>query len=159
MKLAFFAVPALVSADAEGELNRFLGSHRVLSVDRQLVTRDQGVYWAISVSYLDGKDRLAPLKRGKIDYKEVLSEADFDVFAKLRSLRKEIAEREGVPPYALFTNEQLAAMVTQRICDTSQLGTLSGVGPARVEKYGVPFLTLLREAFEKESARESASDG
>ncbi len=136
MKMAFFAVPALDPGDAGQDLNRFLGAHRVLAVDRQLVSPAQGAYWAICVSYHDGQDGGAPIKRGKIDYKEVRSETDFAVFARLRVLRKEIAQREGVPAYALFTNEQLAAMVTQRVRTPEELGALSGVGPSKVEKYG-----------------------
>ena len=54
-------------------------------------------------------------KRAKVDYKTVLNERDFAAFAELRNLRKELSEKEGVPPYALFTNEQLAAMVTQQV--------------------------------------------
>ena len=45
---------------------------------------------------------------GRIDYKEVLSAPEFERFARLRLLRKELAEKEGVPAYAIFTNEQLA---------------------------------------------------
>jgi hypothetical protein len=72
-------------------------------------------FWALCFRYLDGSETPALLRKGKIDYRDVLSEAEFVVFAKLRSLRKEISEREGLPPYALFTNEQLAAMVRQQI--------------------------------------------
>jgi hypothetical protein len=50
-----------------------------------------------------------------VDYKEVLNEADFAVFSRLRDLRKVIAEKEAVPAYAIFTNEQLAAMVTGKV--------------------------------------------
>ena len=146
MKFSFFAIPALAPGDTEAELNRFLGSHRVVSVDRELVIQGQAAYWAICVSYLDGKPDGAPVRRGKIDYKEVLSAPDFAVFAKLRQLRKEMAEKEGVPAHALFTNEQLAAMVTQRIRTAEELGALSGVGAARVEKYGRRFLEFLSEA-------------
>jgi hypothetical protein len=50
-----------------------------------------------------------------VDYKEVMNEADFAVFSRLRDLRKVIAEKEAVPAYAIFTNEQLAAMVTGKV--------------------------------------------
>ena len=53
-------------------------------------------------------------RRGKVDFKEVLSDPEFAVFARLRALRKERADAEGVPAYALFTNEQLAEMVQRR---------------------------------------------
>lgn len=157
MRVKFFAVPALAPGEAEEELNRFLAAHRVLAVDRHLVSADRAAYWALCVSYLDGEATPSPLKRGKIDYKEVLSEPDFALFARLRSLRKDLAEREGVPAYALFTNEQLAAMVTRRVRTASDLGALAGVGAARVEKYGEAFLALLREA--PVEAPEGDADG
>ena len=54
-------------------------------------------------------------KRGKVDFKDVLSDPEFAVFARLRALRKEKADAEGVPAYALFTNDQLAEMVQRRV--------------------------------------------
>lgn len=41
----------------------------------------------------------------RIDYKDVLSERDFALYAQLRNLRKFLSEQEGVPTYALFTND------------------------------------------------------
>jgi superfamily II DNA helicase RecQ len=81
-----------------------------------------------------------------VDYREVLSAAEFQVYAHLRALRKTLADRDGVPAYALFTNDQLAAMVRQRVDSAAALGRIDGVGPARVEKYGATFLDALRAA-------------
>ncbi|MBP9803395.1 MAG: HRDC domain-containing protein [Candidatus Accumulibacter sp.] len=50
-----------------------------------------------------------------------------------------MAEQEGVPMYALFTNEQLAEMVTRRTTTIAALGEIDGVGKARIEKYGKYF--------------------
>jgi superfamily II DNA helicase RecQ len=61
-------------------------------------------------------------------------------------LRKSLAEQEGVPAYALFTNEQLAEMITRRVTTTAALGKVSGVGKARLEKYADTFLNLLKKA-------------
>jgi superfamily II DNA helicase RecQ len=80
------------------------------------------------------------------------------VFARIRTLRKELAEGEGVPPYALFTNEQLAEMVQRRVQTAAALREIAGVGEARVEKYGQPLLRLLREAFAQSQASEVPSD-
>jgi superfamily II DNA helicase RecQ len=65
------------------------------------------------------------------------------VFAKLRSLRKALAEKDGVPAYALFTNEQLASMVQRRVKSLKGLEQVPGVGAARVKKYGAQFLEIL----------------
>ena len=131
------------------ELNRFLGSHRVIGVEKHLVTTGgTGPVWVFCVEYLRGP---APEGRGsggsatpKVDYREVLSPEDFAVFSRLREVRKGLAERDGVPPYSVFTNEQLAVMVRQRVADTAGLEKIDGVGAARLEKYGAAVLEVLR---------------
>ena len=46
----------------------------------------------------------------KVDYKLVLSEADFSLFSRLREIRKQIAIADAVPAYAVFTDEELAGI-------------------------------------------------
>jgi superfamily II DNA helicase RecQ len=52
------------------------------------------------------------VKPEKIDYREKLSPEDFDVFSKIREIRKQLAAADSVPVYTICTNEQLAQMVT-----------------------------------------------
>ncbi|MCG8455333.1 MAG: HRDC domain-containing protein [Holophagales bacterium] len=145
MKIKFFSVPALDPGDGERELNRFLAQHRVASVERELVADGQASFWAVSVTYL-APERSAPAeRRSRIDYREVLSAEDFEVFAALRSERNAIAKRDGVPAYHVFNNAQLAAMVEGRHRNLEQLSSLDGVGPARLAKYGQKFLDLLSQ--------------
>lgn len=95
--MKFFTVPASEAGDAEQEVNAFLSGHRVLTVDRQLVRDDTGSYWALCVSYLEsGKPPKAKGQLAKVDYKEVLPPAEFEAFAHLRRVRKELAERDDV---------------------------------------------------------------
>jgi len=164
MQLRFFTIPLLGGEAAAEELNRFLASHRILAVDRHLA-QDSGVsIWAVCVSYEPagesraGDSRSASGRRGKVDYREVLSEADFTVYARLRTLRKEIADSEGVPVYSLFTNEQLAEMVTRRVSSATALREISGIGEARVQKYGEAFLSALVEARSAPSAADGSGD-
>lgn len=53
MRFHFAAVPVHGSAEAERELNVFLGSHRVVGVERHLVADGTQSGWAICVSYTD----------------------------------------------------------------------------------------------------------
>jgi superfamily II DNA helicase RecQ len=144
--------------DAARELNQFLASNRVLLLERQFVADGPRSAWAICVSYLDRGGRPAsdrePTKR--VDYREVLSAADFAVFAKLRSLRKALADQDGLPAYALFTNEQLATMVRQRTTTLKALEEIPGVGPARVQKHGVAFLEVLKASLAPPSTDATA---
>ena len=62
--------------------------------------------------------------KNKVDYKEILTPEQFAVFARLRELRKEIASREAVPVYTIFTNEQLSQMVQASPDSMVALGNL-----------------------------------
>jgi len=146
MQLRFFTIPIHGGDEAADELNRFLGIHRILAVDRSFVQDGANSAWALCVSFELAEGRPQPGKRGKIDYREVLNEQDFAIFAKLRSLRKELADNEGIPAYAVLTNEQLAELVQRRVQTATALREIAGIGDARIEKYGERFLRLLREA-------------
>lgn len=152
MRLRFFRIPVLDSAAAEAELDRFLTSHRVIELERQLVV-DGPRSWAICVGYVDATTAsstrpTADTKGSKrdVDYREVLSPDDFRVYALLRALRKTIAERDAVPAYSVFTNEQLAAMVTGRVRTAAELAKIPGIGQSRIDKHGAAFLAALHEA-------------
>ena len=143
MALKFFHVPCRGGASEEAELNRFLGGHRVLAVDRELAPDGAASYWALCVDFLEtGTEAVVP-GGSKIDYKEILPPEQFTVFARLRQLRKDLAEKEGVPVYAVFTNEQLAGMVRQPCKTAADLRKIEGIGDARVEKYGAAMLAAL----------------
>jgi hypothetical protein len=98
--MRFFMIPLQESARAADELNGFLSSHRILSIERHFVPDGVNSAWAVCVTYLQSPERPPGEKAvGRVDYREVLSDADFQVFARLRSLRKTLAEQEGVPAW------------------------------------------------------------
>jgi superfamily II DNA helicase RecQ len=74
---------------------------------------------------------------------------DFALYAKLRDWRKITGEKESVPLYTIFTNEQLAAIAQQKIETLEELGALTGIGAARVDKYGQDVLTVIQEQLEQ----------
>lgn len=144
MPFEFIQIPANGQGAAKETLNALLRSGRIASVRKEFVSNAEDSFWAFCVEFLDGvagteKGRSGP----KVDYKEVLNEADFALFCTLRDVRKALSEKEAVPAYSIFTNEQLAAMVTQKAVTAASLETIPGVGAARVEKYGAAFLAVL----------------
>ena len=147
MALRFFTVPVSDSTVSEAELNGFLACHKILSIDRQLVVLGLNSFWAICVDYLNGPAGgtapLANLSRSRVDYKTILSAAEFDVFSRLRQLRKDLSQVEAVPVYALFTNEQLAQMVQRRCRSKSDLAQIEGISETKIDKYAERLLPLL----------------
>jgi superfamily II DNA helicase RecQ len=135
MQFGFFSIPTDGDSVITEELNRFLRSHRVVSVQKELTQRDTSPCWRLCVEYLDVSPNASgsQAKRGsRIDYKEVLSGEDFAVFARLRDIRKEMAAAEGLPVYAVCTNEQLAEMATRRPTSLTELKEIEGLGEAKV---------------------------
>ena len=145
MPFEFIQIPANGQGSAKEELNKLLRGGRIASVRKEFVGNGEDSFWAFCIEFLDGPVGAEKSRSSgpKVDYKEVLSVADFAVFAKLRDLRKAISEKEAIPAYAIFTNEQLAAMVTGRVDGLSALGEINGVGTARIEKYGAAFVAML----------------
>ena len=131
MPFEFIQIPANGQGSAKEELNKLLRGGRIASVRKEFVPNGEDSFWAFCVEYLDGISGAAA-QRGtgpRPDYKELLNEADFASFALLRELRKGIAERDALPAYSIFTNEQLAAMVTGKVASLSALGSIAETRP------------------------------
>ena len=69
-----------------------------------------------------------------------------DLFARLRALRKRLADAEGVPAYIVFSDAVLRQMAAEVPRTPAGLLALSGVGPVKLERYGEAFLAVLRDA-------------
>ena len=67
-------------------------------------------------------------------------EGDEELFARLRALRKRLADEQGVPPYVVFSDATLRAMVRQRPANDEEFLAVSGVGKVKLERYGAEFL-------------------
>ena len=138
MQLKLFILPIKNLQAAEVEMNAFLRAHRVLAVKKEFVPDGENSFWTFCVEYLESVAGgvVSGGKPPKVDYKEVLKPEEFERFSRLREWRKGAAEREGVPVYAVLTNEQLAQIVQKKITTRAGLKDIEGVGDARVEKYG-----------------------
>jgi superfamily II DNA helicase RecQ len=70
--------------------------------------------------------------------------ADDDaLFEELRALRRQIADREGVPAYVIFHDATLREMAAVRPQTPDELLEVNGVGARKLEKYGGEFLGVL----------------
>ncbi len=78
---------------------------------------------------------------------------DDDLFQRLRVLRKEIADAQGVPAYVVFSDATLRDMAARRPHSEVEMLEVSGVGPVKLERYGSAFLAALTDAAEDVSQR------
>ena len=73
--------------------------------------------------------------------------ADYDTerFEKLRLLRSEMAQAQGVPPYIIFSDKTLKDMSVKLPQSKEAMLEVHGIGEVKFERYGEQFLTLLQE--------------
>jgi DNA helicase-2/ATP-dependent DNA helicase PcrA len=61
---------------------------------------------------------------------------DPDLFARLRSWRKQTAEAAGVPAYVVFHDATLREICERKPSSLGELGTVAGIGPTKLARYG-----------------------
>ncbi|HEU0234404.1 MAG TPA: DNA helicase RecQ [Gallionella sp.] len=64
----------------------------------------------------------------------------------LKAKRMELAREQGVPPYVIFHDSTLLEILNQRPASLAELGRISGVGQAKLARYGDAFLGVLKGA-------------
>jgi superfamily II DNA helicase RecQ len=73
------------------------------------------------------------------------SDADDELFERLRTLRKRLADEQGVPAYIVFSDKVLRELAEHRPQRPYDMLQVSGVGPAKLERYGDAFLDEIRK--------------
>jgi DNA helicase-2/ATP-dependent DNA helicase PcrA len=63
---------------------------------------------------------------------------------RLRDWRLERARADGVPPYVVFHDSVLQAIAAAQPASLGELAQISGVGPAKLERYGDELLALVK---------------
>ena len=79
-----------------------------------------------------------PQRQGVANY-------DKDLFARLRFLRKQIADKENIPPYIVFTDATLQEMAQYMPTSNIEMLQINGVGSIKLERFGQPFMALIQE--------------
>lgn len=70
---------------------------------------------------------------------------DKDLFARLRFLRKQIADKENIPPYIVFNDATLQEMAQYMPTSNIEMLQINGVGSIKLERFCQPFMVLIQE--------------
>lgn len=87
------------------------------------------------------KETTKKTKRSKASTE--LTQDDEVLFEELRALRKKLADAEGKPPYIVFGDTTLVQMAREKPLTEQDLLCITGVGQAKLEKYGDDFLNTI----------------
>ncbi len=75
-----------------------------------------------------------------------LAGAELAIFERLRTVRRELADAQGVPPYVVCHDRTLVEIARARPSSRIELGAVHGMGPARMSSYGDVFLRAVAGA-------------
>ncbi|MBV8887847.1 MAG: DNA helicase RecQ [Chroococcidiopsidaceae cyanobacterium CP_BM_RX_35] len=91
------------------------------------------------------------------DKQDIRAEDAEMLFQKLRSLRKQIADQQSVPPYVVFADSSLKQMANVRPQTLEDFGKIPGVGSHKLAQYGSQFVNEI-EAYCREHNSPRLSD-
>ncbi|MFZ7187697.1 DNA helicase RecQ [Avibacterium avium] len=77
--------------------------------------------------------------------KSAVQNYDKDLFARLRFLRKQIADKENIPPYIVFNDATLQEMAQYQPTSKREMLQINGVGATKLERFGQAFLHIIQE--------------
>ncbi|KLN97909.1 ATP-dependent DNA helicase RecQ [Moellerella wisconsensis] len=133
-----------------------------VSILRQLIHRGMIIQNISRFSALQLTESARPVLRGEVPLQlavpRVLSvktrnqnnktyQGNYDkkLFAKLRKLRKSIADEDNIPPFVVFNDATLIEMAEHCPTTSAELLLINGVGERKLERFGDSFMVLIRD--------------
>jgi len=74
---------------------------------------------------------------------------DSGLFDKLRAIRKQLADKQNVPPFVIFSDATLKDMCKKYPTNEEDMLMVSGVGAFKLEKYGTQFISAIKSYIEE----------
>jgi ATP-dependent DNA helicase RecQ len=76
-------------------------------------------------------------------WQQPASAGEAQLFERLRALRRQLADRENVPAYIVFSDAVLRELARRHPTSESALLAVPGIGPTKVQRYGTAFLEAI----------------
>lgn len=131
----------------------FIKDKSVLSLREHFFIRNEVPYLAVVVIYEpvleQEKPQVSKQKQRDESWRGLLKDTDMPLFDNLRSWRAERCKQDGIPPYVICNNKELARLVLARPQNLSGLMQIEGFGQGKIDKYGKELLALLGISDEK----------
>lgn len=90
-----------------------------------------------------GESKRATTRRLRDFDTEFENEEDRDLWERLRTMRRELATGQNVPPYVIFSDRTLWEMVRFKPRTLEDMMSINGVGMKKLDQYGLAFLDVM----------------
>jgi len=158
VKLKVFTLPFSDTAGGfdDGPLQEFIADKEVIEYTEHFFVHERAPYLTLVLAYRGISDDRRRRPGSAPDFRAELDGSEREAFDALKAWRAARAKLEGIPPYMIASNRQLARMITLRVASRSALSGIEGIGEAKCAKYGDEILQVLakhvssnREALEE----------
>jgi superfamily II DNA helicase RecQ len=145
MQIKIYTIPLFGGDWIVEEMNDFLRNQKILQVESKQVSDGMHSSWSFCIRYLSNYVTPSPIvpyrhQGQKIDYQATLDPASAARFDEYRQIRRNLSKNEGIPAYAIFTDEQLSHVARIEDLTLAKMKTVKGIGEKTIEKFGSHFL-------------------
>ncbi|VVB91471.1 Ribonuclease D [uncultured archaeon] len=145
-------------------MSNFLTDKELLRWESNFFERKNEYFWTVLIEYrhsVPAHTETNQKTEGTKDesYKEILTENDWPLFKVLREWRAERSKKEGIPPYIICNNMQLARLTVSRPTSLNTLQEIDGIGRGKAEKYGKEILQIVASHGKPVEAQKEEKNG
>ena len=124
----------------EADIENYGGLRLVQEMVRPVLKGEQEVWMRKDTGYSKNKVLKSAVKTVvQRTFETPMEEA---LWHKLKAKRTELAKEQGVPPYVIFHDSTLEAMVKAKPQSLAQMRNIGGVGQTKLERYGQEFVSV-----------------
>jgi superfamily II DNA helicase RecQ len=119
-------------------LGTFLAGKSVISIEKRFFKQNSRFFWTFAIEYETDKS-------GNTKDIELDTDGQKGMFLALKEWRNELAAEKGVPPYLLFTNNQLKQIAIKQPMTGEELKNIQMISAKKVQEYGETVLKIISE--------------
>jgi len=161
MKLKIFTIKFSNSENGfdDSAIQDFQAEREIIEVTEHFFVHERTPYLTVLLSYRDisADEKRKPITKRRSDPRADLDEEEKITYDALRSWRAAKAKQEGIPPYVIANNKQLAKMIKLRADNKTALLKVDGFGEAKTEQYGTEILEMLKAQTDSEKDTSQAA--
>lgn len=121
---------------------------RLTAASQEVLFKNRSVELIRPTSYKERQEEEKAAAKVKTQTQVKRERLRDELFEHLRQIRKEIAQKEGIPPYLIFSDATLEEMAYHKPHTEDAMLAVSGVGEKKLVQYGYRFIKAIRN-FEK----------
>jgi len=120
----------------EKELNEFVRNKKGYEYKVEFFRKSNNAFWTVFISY---EKELTEKTEFKLEF-----DWQKKLYEEIRKWRNERAEKEGIPPYLIYTNNQVKEMIINKCLTKGSLKNIDGIGDKKCQEYGEETIEIVK---------------